>query len=678
MSSMARVWGAMARGGVGPSSLRRRKATSLLMHRATGFQPRPSLSRPWHLHVAGLSTDNIKTTKHNEPPSTSSKEILTSLASYLWPHGTSKEALAVKSRVAVSVGLLVAGKLINIQVPFLFKELVDLMGTSAASPEAALVAVPVSLVLGYGLARFSANAFQELRAAVFAKVAQGTIRQVGRRVFEHLHTLDLRFHLNRQTGALARTIDRGSRSIDFVLRSLLFSVVPTALEIGLVSGIMAHQFGWEYAAITMGTLTAYTGFTIVVTQWRTDIRRRMNKLENDASGHVIDSLMNYETVKYFNNEAHEATKYDATIKQYQDASLTTQTSLSFLNAGQNAIFSAGLTAVMYLATQGIVDGHLTVGDLVLVNGLLFQLSIPLNFIGSVYRDVRQSVVDMEAMFALQAVPSSIPPPSFATSLPPSSLTRSPKSITFENVSFGYRPDQPILNGTSFTVPAGRTVAVVGSSGSGKSTILRLLYRFYDADGGRVLVDGADVRDLPIDDLRRLIAVVPQDTVLFNDSIAYNIGYGNLSASRDDIVHAAKVAQIHDSIVQFRDGYDTKVGERGLKLSGGEKQRVAIARAMLKDAPVLLFDEATSALDSETEHEIVKQFKAIGLHKTTVIIAHRLSTIQDADEIVVLDKGRVVERGTHVELVDRQGGKYAEMWHRQQHSKASRHGDKEKE
>ncbi|RHY28570.1 hypothetical protein DYB32_005874 [Aphanomyces invadans] len=581
-----------------------------------------------------------------EPKATSSKEILTTLAAYLWPEGTSKEALAVKSRVVVSVGLLVAGKLINIEVPFLFKELVDVMGPSTSS-EAALVAVPVSLVLGYGLARFSANAFQELRAAVFAKVAQGTIRQVGRRVFEHLHTLDLRFHLNRQTGALARTIDRGSRSIDFVLRSLLFSVVPTALEIGLVSGIMAHNFGWEYAAITVGTLTAYTGFTIVVTQWRTDIRRRMNKLENQASGHVIDSLMNYETVKYFNNEAHEASKYDATIKQYQDASLKTQTSLSFLNAG-------------------IADGALTVGDLVLVNGLLFQLSIPLNFIGSVYREVRQSVVDMEAMFALQAVPSSIPPPSFTKSA--TSVERTPKTITFDNVSFGYRPGQPILNGMSFTVPAGRTIAVVGSSGSGKSTILRLLYRFYDADDGRVLVDGVDIRDVPIDDLRHLIAVVPQDTVLFNDSIAYNIGYGNLNATRDDVVHAAKVAQIHDSIEQFHDGYDTRVGERGLKLSGGEKQRVAIARAMLKDAPILLFDEATSALDSETEHEIVKQFKAIGLHKTTVIIAHRLSTIQDADEIVVLDKGHVIERGTHLDLVDRPGGKYAEMWYRQQHAK----------
>ncbi|ETW06166.1 hypothetical protein H310_03747 [Aphanomyces invadans] len=661
MSSLARVWGAMARGsGTG------RRQASLFMHRTTRFLPRSPVARPWHVHLAGMSTDSVeKMATPVEPKATSSKEILTTLAAYLWPEGTSKEALAVKSRVVVSVGLLVAGKLINIEVPFLFKELVDVMGPSTSS-EAALVAVPVSLVLGYGLARFSANAFQELRAAVFAKVAQGTIRQVGRRVFEHLHTLDLRFHLNRQTGALARTIDRGSRSIDFVLRSLLFSVVPTALEIGLVSGIMAHNFGWEYAAITVGTLTAYTGFTIVVTQWRTDIRRRMNKLENQASGHVIDSLMNYETVKYFNNEAHEASKYDATIKQYQDASLKTQTSLSFLNAGQNAIFSAGLTGVMYLATQGIADGALTVGDLVLVNGLLFQLSIPLNFIGSVYREVRQSVVDMEAMFALQAVPSSIPPPSFTTSA--TSVERTPKTITFDNVSFGYRPGQPILNGMSFTVPAGRTIAVVGSSGSGKSTILRLLYRFYDADDGRVLVDGVDIRDVPIDDLRHLIAVVPQDTVLFNDSIAYNIGYGNLNATRDDVVHAAKVAQIHDSIEQFHDGYDTRVGERGLKLSGGEKQRVAIARAMLKDAPILLFDEATSALDSETEHEIVKQFKAIGLHKTTVIIAHRLSTIQDADEIVVLDKGHVIERGTHLDLVDRPGGKYAEMWYRQQHAK----------
>ncbi|EQC31237.1 ATP-binding cassette, subfamily B (MDR/TAP), member 7 [Saprolegnia diclina VS20] len=612
---------------------------------------RPRLHGAW-AHAAGLATD----AKSKEQKPVTSKEIVTSLAGYLWPEGNGAEARAVKGRVALSLGLLVSAKLINIQVPFLFKELVDVMGTT--TPEVA-AALPVSLVLGYGLGRFSANAFQELRNAIFAKVAQGTIRQVARNVFEHLHGLDLKFHLDRQTGALSRTIDRGSRSIDFVLRSMLFNVAPTALEIGLVSSIMAYQFGWEYAAVTLGTLTAYTGFTVGVTQWRTEIRRRMNKLENEAGGKVIDSLMNYETVKYFNNEKHEADRYDVVLRNYQDASLKTQTSLSFLNAGQNAIFSAGLTGIMYMAAQGIVDGTLTVGDLVLVNGLLFQLSIPLNFIGSVYREVRQAVIDMEAMFALRAVqPKILPGASTFENL------TTPKEIIFENVHFAYREDRPILNGTSFGVTAGKTTAIVGSSGSGKSTILRLLYRFYDVQSGTIRIDGHDIREMDMDGLRRAIAVVPQDTVLFNESIYYNIHYGNLKATKEQVIQAAKVAQIHDAIERFPEGYETKVGERGLKLSGGEKQRVAIARAMLKDAPILLFDEATSALDSETEFEIVREFKAIGLNKTTVIIAHRLSTIQDSDEILVMDAGRVVERGTHVELLAKEG-KYSEMWHRQQ-------------
>ncbi|CAK4085093.1 unnamed protein product [Aphanomyces euteiches] len=630
---------------------------SALLHAYTSSSRRQIVPLPglWQ-RACAFSTDGVK--KDDEPKKKfESKEILTSLAEYLWPSGNSKEDMAVKARVAASLGLLVAGKLINIEVPFLFKELVDTLGPSAELA----TALPISLVIGYGAARFSSNAFQELRNAVFAKVAQGTIRQVARKVFEHLHGLDLKFHLDRQTGALARTIDRGSRSIDFVLRSILFNVAPTALEIALVSGIMASQFGWKYAGVTLGTLTAYTAFTVGITQWRTEIRRRMNKLENEAGGKVIDSLMNYETVKYFNNEKHEADRYDSTLREYQDASLKTQTSLSFLNAGQNFIFSAGLTAIMYMASDGIVQGHLTVGDLVLVNGLLFQLSIPLNFIGSVYREVRQSVIDMEAMFALQSVAPVIKTADNATT----DITRTPKSIEFENVAFGYRPDTPILTGTSFRVPPGQTIAVVGSSGSGKSTILRLLYRFYDVEGGRILVDGKDIRSMDVDTFRKLIAVVPQDTVLFNDTIMYNIRYGNLQATDEQVKNAAKVAQIHDSIERFPEGYNTKVGERGLKLSGGEKQRVAIARAMLKDAPILLFDEATSALDSETEHEIVKEFKAIGLHKTTLIIAHRLSTIQDADEIIVMDKGTVVERGTHVELLQLPQSRYADMWNRQQ-------------
>ncbi|OQR87212.1 ATP-binding Cassette (ABC) Superfamily [Achlya hypogyna] len=633
-----------------------RAAHRVLSGRSVFVGRRPLRLHGALMHAAGLATD-AKSRPSDAPAKPTSKEIVASLAGYLWPSGNDAEARAVKGRVALSLGLLVSSKLINIQVPFIFKDLVDVMGATA-TPEVAAV-LPVGLVVGYGLGRFSANAFQELRNAIFAKVAQGTIRQVARNVFEHLHGLDLKFHLDRQTGALSRTIDRGSRSIDFVLRSILFNVAPTALEIALVSSIMAHQFGWEYAAVTLGTLTAYTGFTVGVTQWRTEIRRRMNKLENEAGGKVIDSLMNYETVKYFNNEKHEADRYDTVLRNYQDASLKTQTSLSFLNAGQNAIFSAGLTAIMYMAAQGIVDGTLTVGDLVLVNGLLFQLSIPLNFIGSVYREVRQAVIDMEAMFALRAVQPKILPGAAAFA-----DAKAPKTIRFEDVAFSYREDRPILNGTTFSVAPGKTTAIVGTSGSGKSTILRLLYRFYDVQGGKITIDDHDVRDLNMDTLRKAIAVVPQDTVLFNESIFYNIKYGNLAATDEQVYQAAKVAQIHDSIERFPEGYATKVGERGLKLSGGEKQRVAIARAMLKDAPILLFDEATSALDSETEFEIVREFKAIGLNKTMVIIAHRLSTIQDSDEILVMDAGRVIERGTHVELLAAEG-KYAEMWVRQQ-------------
>ncbi|GLD92897.1 hypothetical protein PINS_up001476 [Pythium insidiosum] len=565
----------------------------------------------------------------------------------------------------LSAGLVLTSKAMTIQVPFIFKELVDSMsvaGTVAAqSPE---VVLPLALVLGYGAARFSANASSELSNAIFASVAQKTIRSVAIRIFHHLHALDLKFHLDRQTGALARTIDRGSRSIDLVLRSVAFRVAPTALEIGLVSTIMAHNFGLPFVGVTMGTLTAYTTYTVLVTQWRDEIRRNMNRMENEAAGKVIDSLMNYETVKYFNNENHEANRYDESLKGYQKAALKTQTSLSLLNAGQNGIFSVGLTAIMYMASQGIADGTMTVGDLVLVNGLLFQLSIPLNFIGTLYREVRQAVTDMEAMFALGNVQ-----PKIAQPTEPLRLTgKEPKTIEFRDIHFAYRPDFPILQGASFKIEAGKTVAIVGTSGSGKSTVLRLLYRFYDPQQGSILIDGKDIRDIDMHDLRRAIATVPQDTVLFNDTIFYNINYGRLDATEDEVLNAARVSQIHDSILNFPDGYQTVVGERGLKLSGGEKQRVSIARAMLKDAPILMFDEATSALDTETESEIVKEFRAIGTNKTAIIIAHRLSTIQDADEILVFDGGRVVERGTHVELLNNRKSKYSEMWARQnQHS-----------
>ncbi|GAB9464293.1 Atp-binding protein [Globisporangium polare] len=603
-------------------------------------------------------------------PKDTSKEIISFLMSHLWPSEKTEEAKEIKKKVVISAALVLASKGLTIQVPFLFKELVDTLSvTSTALAHSPEVAVPLAIVLGYGAARFSANASTELSNAVFASVAQKTIRKVAIRVFNHLHAMDLKFHLDRQTGALSRTIDRGSRSIDFVLRAMAFRVVPTALEIGLVSTIMAQSFGLPYAGVTIGTLAAYTTFTVVVTQWRDQIRRDMNRMENEAAGKVIDSLMNYETVKYFNNERHEADRYDESLKGYQQAALKTQTSLSLLNAGQNGIFSLGLTAIMYMASEGIAAGTLTVGDLVLVNGLLFQLSIPLNFIGSLYREVRQAVTDMEAMFALGNVKPAIAQPENALTL----TGKNPKSIEFKDVQFAYRPDFPILHGASFKVTPGKTIAIVGTSGSGKSTVLRLLYRFYDPQNGSILIDGKDVREIGLDELRKSIAIVPQDTVLFNDSIFYNINYGRLDATEEEVLNAARISQIHNSIQRFPDGYNTKVGERGLKLSGGEKQRVSIARAILKDAPIILFDEATSALDSETESEIVREFREVGANKTAIIIAHRLSTIQDADEIIVFDRGQVIQQGTHVELLRQRNGKYAEMWARQNH-----HGNEDAE
>jgi len=601
------------------------------------------------------------------------KHILRIMLQYLWPKGPGSSV--IKSRVVLSLLLLIGGKALTVSVPFIFKTLVDDLNaispetadsiSQVATPEA-ICAVPVSLVIMYGFARAGGSGFQELRNAVFASVAQSAIRQVARNVFLHLHAMDLSFHLNRQTGRLSRVIDRGGRSIDFVLSSLLFRVFPTGLELCMVSGILFAKCGPEYAGVTCLTLAAYVGFTIGITQWRTAFRRNMNKLDNDASAKVVDSLINYETVKYFTSELHEADRYDVSLKGYEKASLKTQTSLALLNFGQSAIFSVGLTAVMYMAANEIAAGTMTVGDLVLVNGLLFQLSVPLNFVGSVYRELRQALIDMDEMFLLQRQEPKVKESPQALDLHDGSNAN--KDIVFKDIWFGYSPDRPILQGLNLTIPHGQTVAVVGPSGCGKSTLLRLLFRFYDPHQGQVLFGEQDIRDVKLDSLRENIGVIPQDTVLFNDSLLYNIHYGDRNATTEDVLRVVDNCHLKPLVDILPDGLETQVGERGLKLSGGEKQRVAIARAMLKNAPVLLADEATSALDSKTEASIMDALNRAKEGRTSLIIAHRLTTIKSADKIVVLDKGKVVEEGTHTSLLENPDSLYSKLWRNQLESK----------
>eukprot|EP00742_Colponemidia_sp_Colp-10_P007986 GILJ01008618.1.p1 GENE.GILJ01008618.1~~GILJ01008618.1.p1 ORF type:complete len:697 (+),score=108.01 GILJ01008618.1:50-2140(+) len=584
-------------------------------------------------------------------------KILGNLAKYLWPKDKQ-----LRHRVVGAMMLLVMSKVANVQVPFLFKWAVDALSPENLTATDAIAAMPLTMLFGYGIARAGASAFQELRNAVFSKVAQNAIRRVARNTFDHLLSLDLKFHLDRQTGALSRIIDRGTRGINFILTSMLFNVLPTALEIAMVCGILGARCGSSYAAVAAGTMVTYTLFTTKVTEWRTQFRKQLNSKENESSSLAVDALINYETVKYFDNEKHEVKRYDQALQGYETAAVKTQQSLSLLNFGQNAIFSVGLTAVMCMAAQDILAGHMTVGDLVMVNGLLFQLSLPLNFLGTVYRETRQSVIDMEQLFKITETKPTVEEKPEAYP-----LQFNTGRVTFEDVWFGYDSSNPLLRGLSFEVEGGTKTAVVGASGSGKSTILRLLYRFYDVQSGRICIDGQDVRDLNVDSLRQRIGVVPQDCVLFNESILYNVKYGRIGATEEEVFGAAKMAHIHDAIMAMPRGYETKVGERGLKLSGGEKQRVAIARTILKAPHILLCDEATSALDSTTERGILDAMRVLAKDRTSIFIAHRLSTIVDADEIVILEDGRVAERGSHSQLL-KLNGRYSGMWRRQQGSR----------
>ena len=587
-------------------------------------------------------------------PARSDWATLQRLFPYLWQY---------KWRVIAALAFMVGAKLANVSVPLLLKELVDTMNPKGELGAQALLVVPLGLLVAYGLLRLSTTLFAELRELIFAKATEGASRAISLQVFRHLHALSLRFHLERQTGGMTRDIERGTRAVHSLISYSLYSIFPTLIEVALVLSILAVKFDLWFAWITIMALVLYISFTILVTEWRTQFRKQMNELDSTAHSRAIDSLLNYETVKYFNNEEFEARRYDDSLERYRKAALKSQTTLSLLNTGQQLIIAAGLVAMLWRATQGVVDGRMTLGDLVMVNAFMIQLYIPLGFLGVLYREIKQGLTDLEKMFTLMEREREI---ADAPGAPALTLSPDSASVAFRHVNFAYDPARPILHDISFDIPAGKTVAVVGPSGSGKSTLARLLFRFYDVQSGQILIAGQDIKQVTQASVRQAIGIVPQDTVLFNDTVEYNIAYGQPGATRAQVIEAAQSAHIHNFIAATPKGYDTMVGERGLKLSGGEKQRVAIARTLLKNPPILIFDEATSALDSANERAIQAELQSVAQNKTTLVIAHRLSTVVDAHEILVMEAGRIQERGTHAALLAA-NGRYAQMWALQQSS-----------
>ncbi|KAJ7222939.1 P-loop containing nucleoside triphosphate hydrolase protein [Mycena rebaudengoi] len=629
-------------------------AATLLYPRSRAFQhlappPPKKDDKP-----AGQTTEAVEHVTTAEQRRTDWK-IIRTLVTHVWP----KNDWKTRGTVILGFGLLISSKLLNVQVPLIFKNVIDSLNMDIAASSTAWT-IAGTLVLGYGAARIGSAVFGELLNGVFANIGQRAIRKVAKDTFEHLLSLDLRFHLARQTGGLTRAIDRGTKGITFLLQSIIFRIVPTAFEISLVCGILTYKFGWDFAAITAVTLAAYTWFTIRTTSWRTRFRREANQADNKAASSAVDSLINFEAVKHFNNEHYEVAQYDKHLAAYEKSSVKITTSLAILNSGQTVIFSSALTMAMFLAAQGVVNGTMTVGDLVMVNQLIFQLSLPLNFLGTIYREMRQNLLDMEVLFKIR---EENPPPQDKPGALPLALHGG--SIRFENVSFGYHPDRPIFQNLSFTVPGGKKVAIVGPSGCGKSTVFKLIYRFYDPNSGRILIDEQDVEGVQMESVRRAIGVVPQDTPLFHSDVLHNVRYGRLDASDEEVMQAARKANVHDAIMRLPNKYATKVGERGLMISGGEKQRLAVARVLLKDPPILFFDEATSALDAHTESELMRNINNILTEqaRTSIFIAHRLRTVVEADLIIVLKEGQVAEQGTHEELL-RLGGLYYSMWQEQ--------------